>query len=87
MKAPKVAKFDFIHAFIWYSTTWAFAYLFAVTFIKIPVENKEFANIVSGAMITAVLAQIYNFVFGSSKKDPEPTSITKTVEITEKTGV
>lgn len=44
-----------------------FAYLSAITFCSIPKENIRFADTIMGAMITLVLATVYNYFFGSSE--------------------
>lgn len=44
-----------------------FAYLTAITFFDIPKENIRFADTILGAIITIVLATVYNFYYGSSE--------------------
>jgi hypothetical protein len=60
------------------STFWsvvATTYIFAVTFMTIPVANQRFADTVLGFMLATVVATILNFFLGSSdgskKKDKQ----------------
>ena len=52
---------------------YAMAYLAALTFIPVPPENRDFANIILGFITGTVVATVINYFFGSSdgsrKKD------------------
>ncbi len=51
----------------------SFGYLTAVTFIDIPKENIQTANMITGAVLSIVLAKVFSYWFGTSnssaKKD------------------
>jgi hypothetical protein len=66
-----VARFVPILSAFW--SVVATTYIFAVTFMTIPVANQRFADTVLGFMLATVVATILNFFLGSSdgskKKD------------------
>jgi cytochrome c biogenesis protein CcdA len=54
-------------------SVYAMAYLGAITFIPIPTENRDFANIILGFITGTVVSTVINYFFGysdgSRKKD------------------
>ena len=45
---------------------YAMAYLAALTFIPIPPENRDFANIILGFLTGTVVSTVVNYFFGAS---------------------
>jgi hypothetical protein len=70
-KAAMASGDTFVARFVPYlSTFWsvvATTYIFAVTFMEIPVANQRFADTVLGFMLATVVATILNFFLGSSE--------------------
>lgn len=57
----------FIYYFTGASVLLGFAYIFCITFIRIPENSQRFADTILGVVISIIFGTIYNFFFGSSK--------------------
>lgn len=64
-KRTEEKRFKYLLAII--SIVFTFLYLSAITFAPIPQNNVRFADTIMGALITLVLATVYNYFFGSSE--------------------
>ena len=51
------------------------AWFAALLFVSIPEANKDLVNIITGAMISVCLTQIYQYYFGSSKSSSDKTDM------------
>lgn len=69
-KAALVQEDVFIKRFAaYFAIFWAVssvAYLMAITFIQIPVQNLPFANTIIGFLLGTIVSTIINFFYGSS---------------------
>lgn len=72
-KRVEERRFKYLLAVL--SVIGVFVYLTAITFGTIPKENIRFADTILGAMITLVLATVYNYFFGSSDGSHRKTDI------------
>lgn len=72
-KRQEERRFKYLLAIV--SIVATFAYLTAITFVDIPKENIRFADTIMGAMITLVLATVYNFFYGSSEGSHRKTEL------------
>jgi hypothetical protein len=52
------------------------AWFAALLFVPIPEANKDLINIITGALLSTCIAQIYNYYFGSSKSSADKTDLT-----------
>ena len=46
----------------------SFLYLFAITFLEIPAENKDNVNIILGFLLGTAISTILGYYFGDSDK-------------------
>lgn len=44
-----------------------FTYIFAVTFLKVPIENRGYVDIIIGFLSGTIASTVINFYFGSSE--------------------
>lgn len=51
------------------------AWFAALLFVPVPDANKDLINIITGALLSTCIAQIYNYYFGSSKSSADKTDI------------
>lgn len=57
---------------------WSFygmGYLAAITFLPIPPENRDFANIILGFLTGTVVSTVINYFFGSSDSSRKKTEL------------
>ena len=66
-------KPSFLYALAGFWSLYAMAYLGAITFIPVPKENRDFANIILGFLTGTVVATVVNFFFGSSSDSRKKT--------------
>jgi hypothetical protein len=57
----------FIYLFAWFWSIISVTYFFAVTFMKVPAEGRDFANIILGFLVGTAVTTIFAFFYGSSK--------------------
>jgi hypothetical protein len=57
----------FIYLFAWFWSLVSVGYFFAVTFLKVPAEGRDFANIILGFLVGTAVTTIFAFFYGSSK--------------------
>lgn len=58
---------NFIFKFAWFWAIVSVSYFFAVTFLPIPEQGKDFANIILGFLLGTAVSTVINYFFGSSK--------------------
>lgn len=59
---------------------YAMAYLAALTFLPVPAESRDFANIILGFLTGTVVSTLINYFYGSSDdKKPRPAPQTENV--------
>lgn len=66
IKAGNYTAANFIY---WYSWFWALSstvYFFCVTFLPLPTDGKDFANIILGFLLGTAVATIIGFFYGNS---------------------
>ena len=66
-------KFKYYLATAW--SIFAFIYVMCITFLPIPANNLRFADTIIGFMLSAVVATIMNFFFGSSSGSEKKTDL------------
>lgn len=72
-KRTEEKRFKYLLAIV--SIVFTFVYLSAITFAPIPQSNVRFADTIMGALITLVLATVYNYFFGSSEGSHRKTDL------------
>jgi hypothetical protein len=65
----------FIYLFAWFWSIISVAYFFAVTFLKVPPEGRDFANIILGFLVGTAVTTIFAFFYGSSKGSQDKNGI------------
>lgn len=63
----------FVYYYAIFITFVSFVYIFLITFMDIPEENRRFADTVLGFLLGVGLSSIINFFFGSSKGSKDKT--------------
>lgn len=61
----------FLYYFSWFWSGAAIIYIFLITFINIPETSIRFADTILGFLLGTVIAQIFNFFYGSSKSSKD----------------
>jgi hypothetical protein len=49
-------------------------YLFAITFLAVPLANQRFADTILGILIGTIITTIINFYYGSSQSSRDKTA-------------
>jgi hypothetical protein len=57
----------FIYLFAWFWSLVSVGYFFSVTFLVVPAEGRDFANIILGFLVGTAVTTIFAFFYGSSK--------------------
>lgn len=70
----KINKADFRKYLAAFLSLTSFVYMFAITFLHIPKENMNNANIILGFLLGTTLAAIVSFYFGASESPDEKLS-------------
>jgi hypothetical protein len=63
----------FVYYFAAFWSVFAVAYIAAITFATIPVQNIRFADTILGFLLGTVVATILNFFYGTSKSSQDKT--------------
>jgi len=63
----------FVYYFASFWSLFAVAYIAAITFATIPVQNVRFADTILGFLLGTVVATILNFFYGTSKSSQDKT--------------
>lgn len=61
----------FLYYFSWFWSGSALLYIFLITFLTIPDNSIRFADTILGFLLGTIIAQMFNFFFGSSKQSKE----------------
>jgi hypothetical protein len=72
---PMVRRF--IYLFAWFWSVTSILYFFAVTFMKVPPEGRDFANIILGFLVGTAVTTIFAFFYGSSKGSQDKNNMIK----------
>ena len=67
----------FIYLFAWFWSIVSVGYFFAVTFLKVPPEGRDFANIILGFLVGTAVTTIFAFFYGSSKGSQDKNNMIK----------
>jgi hypothetical protein len=67
----------FIYLFAWFWSIISVAYFFAITFMKVPPEGRDFANIILGFLVGTAVTTIFAFFYGSSKGSQDKNNMLK----------
>ena len=61
----------FLYYFSWFWSTSALLYIFLITFTPIPDNSVRFADTILGFLLGTIIAQMFNFFYGSSKSSKD----------------
>lgn len=61
----------FLYYFSWFWSCSSLLYIFLITFIAIPAANIRFADTILGFLLGTIIAQVFNFFYGSSKSSKD----------------
>jgi len=61
----------FLYYFSWFWSASCLLYIFLITFITIPHANIRFADTILGFLLGTIIAQVFNFFYGSSKSSKD----------------